>query len=108
MGVKGAHRGRLTAATQRAGFKIVGSARPRWVLCFADVYGLTREESTYREATLGFIGWLVVLNVTPSWKGSKGGFTYSWVGDVKSARKWSLGVTASRAGWAIPWMDGVL
>ena len=72
VGVKGAHRGRLAAATQRAGFKIVGSARPRWVLCFEDVYGLTREESTYREATLGFIGWLVVLNAPPSWKESKG------------------------------------
>ena len=100
--------GRLAAAIQRAGLKVVISAWALWVLLFADDYDLAGERSTYKEAMLGFIWWLVVLSVPLPWKKSKGGFTYSWIGYEKSVREWSLGVSASRAEWAIKWMGGAL
>ena len=100
--------GRLAAAIQRAGLKIVSAAWALWAMLFADDCDLTGEGSTYKEAMLCFIWWLVVLGVPLSWKKSKGGFTYSWIGYEKSVREWPLGVSASRAEWAIKWMDGVI
>ena len=77
-------------------------------MLFADDFDLTAEGSTYREALMGCIWWLVVLGAPLSWNNSRGGFTYSWIGYEKSLREWSLGVSASRAEWAISWMSGVL
>ena len=55
--------GRLAAAIQRAGLKIVSAVWALWAMLFADDYDLTGEGSTYKEAMLGFVWWLVVLGV---------------------------------------------
>ena len=99
---------RLAAAIHRAGLHIVTSGLPLWVLLFADDWDLTAGGPTYARAILTFIWWLVVVNVPLSWKKSRGGFSYTWVGYEKCVREWTLGISASRAEWAIGWMSRVL
>ena len=43
-----------------------------------------------------------------SWKKSRGGLCYTWVGYELSLRDWTLGVSASRAGWIRSWYERTL
>ena len=43
-----------------------------------------------------------------SWPKTRGGFTYSWVGYEVCRRPCALGISESRANWAIGWMGDIL
>ena len=43
-----------------------------------------------------------------SWKKTRGGFQYTWVGYEKSLKEWTLGISASRAAWADGWFTQLL
>ena len=43
-----------------------------------------------------------------SWRKSRGGLVYTWVGLEKSLREWSLGISASRAAWVDKWLSSAL
>ena len=53
--------GRLAAAIQRAGLRVVTRAWALWVMLYADDHDLTAEGSTYQRALLCFVWWLVVM-----------------------------------------------
>ena len=97
--------GRLAAAIHRAGLTILGPELPLWVLLFADDFNLTGSGATFARAILAFVWWLVILGVPISWKKSKGGLVYTWVGYEISLRDWKLGVSATRAEWVIGWLS---
>ena len=78
--------GRLAAAIQRAGLQVVSRAWLLWVMLYADDHDLTAEGSTYQQALLCFVWWLVILGVPLSWPKGRGGFTYPWVGYEKCLR----------------------
>ena len=97
--------GRLAAALHRLGLTVLGRELPLWAKLFADDWDLTGVGDTFIPATLGFVWILVALGVPISWKKSRGGGTYSWIGYELSLRQWSLGISATRADWAIRWFD---
>ena len=68
-----------------------------WALLFADDWNLTAEGRDFARALLTFLWWLVVLGVPLSWRKTKGGFVYAWIGLEVDLRGWSLGLSASRA-----------
>ena len=43
-----------------------------------------------------------------SWRKSKGGLVYSWVGLEKNLREWTLGISATRAAWVDKWLSTTL
>ena len=57
---------------------------------------------------VGFLWLLQVFGVPLSWRKVKGGRTYTWIGYEVSLEGWALGVSATRADWAITWMTRVL
>ena len=50
----------------------------------------------------------MVLGATLSWKKSRGGFQYAWVGYEISLREWTLGISESRAAWIEGWLTKTL
>ena len=98
----------LAAAIQRSGLYILGPLLPLWILLFADDWNLTAEGRNFARCLLAYVWWLVVLGVPVSWKKSRGGLCYTWVGYELSLRDWTLGVSASRAGWIRSWYERTL
>ena len=100
--------GRLAAAVHRTGLAVVSALWPLWALLFADDWNLMAEADSHQESLLGFTWWLTVLNVPLSWHKVKGGVTFPWVGCEVDLRQWPLGISASRAEWAVSWMSRTL
>ena len=98
--------GRLAAALSRAGLLVPWL--PLWAFLFADDYDLTAEGKEFMMSILAFVLWLDVLGVPLSWKKSRGGLTYTWVGYEKSLREWTLGISEQRAAWVDRWLTKVL
>ena len=100
--------GRLAAAIHRAGLAAVSARWALWALPFADDWLLASAEPHHRKALLCFLWFLVVLQVPLSWHKAKGGATFVWVGYELRLRGWTLGISATRAEWAITWMSRTL
>ena len=76
-----------------------------WVLLFADDFDLTAEGPDYARAILAFVWWLRLFRIPLSWKKTKGGKSYTWVGYEKSLSTWTLGVSETRAEWLGGWLS---
>ena len=86
---------------------ILGREWPLWALLYADDWDLTAVGLAFRHSVLAFALLLVAFGVPLSWKKSKGGFKYSWVGYEKCLRSWTLGISESRAAWLCGWFREV-
>ena len=87
---------------------MLGPLLPLWSLLFADDFDLTAEGRTFAQAILTFIWWVTLFGFPLSWRKSRGGLVYTWVGLEKSLREWSLGISASRAAWVDKWLSSTL
>ena len=100
--------GRLAAALQRVNLLVLGQEWPLWALLFADDWNLIAMGKSFMHSILAYVLLLCAFGVPISWKKSKGGFTYTWVGYELCLRSWALGISESRAAWLIGWYRDTL
>ena len=100
--------GRAGGALTRLHHYVVGKRAPLWLLLVADdMY--ESAAGPYRTPAL-LTGMIIaaVLDVPLSWHKIKGGSVVHWVGYELLLAEHSVGITVSRASWAVGWCAGLL
>ena len=95
---------RLGGALVRAAHHVGSTRLEWWALMMADDIKIESSSNNPQSSILWFILFLLVLRVPFSWNKVQGGTEVTWIG--YSVRLWdlSLGISASRARWAVNWL----
>ena len=94
---------RLAAEDQRPGLHVLDPWLPVWPHTFRGRLYLTAEGRAFAKTLLAFLWWVVLFGPPLSWHKCGGGLVYTWIGLEVRLRDWTLGVSASRAGWIDGW-----
>lgn len=100
--------GRLAGALTRCVWGLLGKFNTLEALLFADDISLFLCNAGERKAGVLFIFYLILLGSPIKWQKCRGGFKVDWVGLHLDLREYSIGLSASRAGWVVCWIDATL
>ncbi len=95
--------GRLAACLLRLLHHLGDSSLEGWILLVADDFKLESTSATPEFSLLFYLWALVIMGVPLQWHKSTAGQRLEWVGYAFHLREHSLGLSASRAAWAVAW-----
>ncbi len=95
--------GRLAAGLLRALHHVGEPALEAWILLVADDFKIESTAADPERAVLFLLWLMVILDVPLQWHKSRGGADLEWVGYSFSLASHSLGLSTSRAAWAVAW-----
>ncbi len=95
--------GRLAGAILRSIYHISDADHALWLLLVADDFKMESTATAPHEGLLFALWYLVLLNVPLRWTKTRGGEQLGWVGYFFDYRSHGIGLTESRAAWAVAW-----
>ena len=96
--------GRAGGAFMRVGHYLVGYENALWALLYSDDGKLTGRTDYPERGLLVFLLTIVLIDVPLSWHKVRGGEQVEWIGYWIDVGQFEIGVSASRAAWAVRWL----
>ena len=88
----------------RLGHYFVGYHDALWTLLYSDDGKLTGRTDHPERGLLLFLLVIVAVKLPLSWHKVRGGKEVEWIGYLLDVGRFEMGVTASRAAWAVRWL----
>ena len=88
----------------RLGHYMVGLEEAVWALLYSDDGKLTGRTDYPERGLLLFLLTLIVVDLPLAWKKLRGGLEAEWIGYWLDLGRFHIGVSASRAAWAVSWL----
>ncbi len=95
--------GRLAAGLLRVLHHLGDPTLEGWLLLVADDFKIESTSTTPEISILFYLWVLVLLGVPLQWHKTKAGHLLDWVGLAFNLREHTLGLSVSRAAWAVAW-----
>ena len=96
--------GRAGAAIMRLGHYFVGCHNALWTLLYSDDGKLTGRTEYPERGLLVFLLVIVLVDLPLSWHKVRGGREVEWIGYMLDVGRFEMGVSATRAAWAVRWL----
>ena len=84
---------------------VVGAHDAIWALLYSDDGMLTGRTDYPERGLLIFLLSILILKLPLSWKKVKGGQQIEWIGYMMDMARFEMGVSESRATWAVRWLS---
>ncbi len=95
---------RLGGALVRAAHLVAPPSHALWMLLMADDLKAESTASDREASIVWLVVFLCILGVPLAWRKTKGGDVIDWIGYNVRLQDLSLGVSESRAAWAVGWL----
>ncbi len=95
---------RLGGALVRACHLVALPSQALWLLLMADDLKVESTAEDAERQVLWLILFLLMLGVPLSWRKVQGGDEITWIGYSVRLKELSLGISSSRASWAVTWL----
>ena len=97
--------GRAGAAIMRLTHYVLGYSHAIWALLYSDDGWLVGRTERYEVGLLLHLFTLLVVGVPLSWHKVSGGVQLDWIGYYLDVGRFEVGISATRAAWAVRWLE---